>query len=131
MTCAAEWRALSCNKYSLVGGPLPPPAPAVGDGGAIFARNGAVRGPMGVFGYDYLEDHLGRAATDSLRLRRHQGLRGSGGDYAYEVLNLVDGRRTLGAIRDDVSAIYGPVPLELVVEYVRALETIGVLRRRP
>jgi aminopeptidase YwaD len=114
----------------LVGDPGPPPM-ASGDGAVVFHRNGAIRGPMGAFGYDYLEDHLGRAAADSLRLPRHQGLRGSGGDYAYEVLNLVDGRRTVQAIRDDVSAIYGPVPLELVVEYARALETIGVIRRRP
>jgi hypothetical protein len=86
---------------------------------------------MGTFGYDYLAAHLGRAAADSLRLRRFRGLRGDGGDYTYEALNLVDGRRTAGEIRDRLSAIYGPVPLELVVEYLRALETIGVLRRRP
>lgn len=105
-------------------------APAHGDGALVFQRNDAIRGQMGVFGYDYLEDHLGRAAADSLRLPRHQGLRGSGGEYAYECLNLVDGRRTLQEIRDALSAIYGPVPLELVVEYARALEKIDVIRRR-
>ena len=115
----------------LVGAPGPAPAPARGEGAVVFARDGAVRGPMGVFGYDYLEDHLGRAAADSLRLRGHQGLRGSGGEYTYEVLNLVDGRRTVHEIRDAVSAIYGPVPLEVVMEYTRALESIGVIRRRP
>jgi hypothetical protein len=44
-------------------------------------------------------------------------------------LNLVDGRRTLQQIRDDVSAIYGPVPLDVVLEYLRALESINVIRR--
>ncbi len=112
-------------------GPPGVAAEARGDGAIVFQRNVAIRGPMGVFGYDYLEDHLGRAAADSLRLRAHQGMRGSGGDYAYEVLNLTDGRRTLQEIRDAVSAIHGPVPLEFVVEYARALETIGVIRRRP
>ncbi|HKQ57997.1 MAG TPA: DUF4910 domain-containing protein [Candidatus Eisenbacteria bacterium] len=113
----------------LVGDPGAATTPS-GEGAVVFHRNGAVRGPMGVFGYDYLQDHLGRAATDSLKLLAQRGLRGGGGDYAYEVLNLVDGRRTAQAIRDDVSAIYGPVPLEPVVEYLRALETIGILRRR-
>jgi hypothetical protein len=40
----------------------------------------------------------------------------------------VDGRRTAREIRDALSAIYGPVPLEHVVEYLRALQTIGVLK---
>ncbi len=126
----SEATAFLTDLERLVGDPGPPPA-ANGDGAVVFHRNDAVRGPMGVFGYDYLEDHLGRTATDSLRVRRHQGLRGSGGEYAYEILNLVDGRRTMQEIRDAVSAIYGPVPLDVVVEYARALETIGVIRRRP
>jgi len=47
--------------------------------------------------------------------------------YTYEVLNLVNGRRTAQEIRDAVSATYGPVPLEVVVEYLRALESIHVI----
>lgn len=39
----------------------------------------------------------------------------------------MDGRRTALEIRDAVSAIYGPIPLDALVEYLRALETIGVL----
>jgi aminopeptidase YwaD len=49
---------------------------------------------MKAFGYAYLPDHLGEERTSTLRLLGHAGLRGSGGEYAYEVLNLVDGRRT-------------------------------------
>jgi hypothetical protein len=56
------------------------------------------------------------------------GQRGSGGEYAYEILSLSDGHRTAREIRDIVSAEYGPVPLELVVEYLRALLAAGVLR---
>ncbi|CAN5226122.1 hypothetical protein BH20ACI2_BH20ACI2_08000 [soil metagenome] len=48
---------------------------------------------------------------------------------AYEVLNLADGKRNVHQIGGAVSAIYGPVPLELVLEYLRALETLGVVRR--
>jgi hypothetical protein len=32
-------------------------------------------------------------------------------------------------IRDVVSAVYGPVPIEVVVEYLRALESIKVIER--
>jgi len=42
-------------------------------------------------------------------------------------LNLVDGRRTATEIGDSVSAIYGPVPLEMIVEYLRALESIKII----
>jgi hypothetical protein len=43
------------------------------------------------------------------------------------VLNLADGGRNVQQIRDDVSAIYGPVPFDLVLEYLRALEEIKVV----
>ena len=84
---------------------------------------------MSAFGYDYFSDHYGAERESALRLMQFQGLRGSGGEYAYEVLNLVNGRRTAQEIRDFVSATYGPVPLELVVEYLRALESIKVIEQ--
>jgi hypothetical protein len=40
---------------------------------------------------------------------------------------LADGKRNAQQIRDAVSAEYGPVPLEIVFEYLRALEKIGVV----
>jgi aminopeptidase YwaD len=95
----------------------------------VFRRNPALQGPLTTFGYDYLQDHLGARQLGELGLLRHQGLWGAGGDYAYEVLNLVDGARTLQQIRDDVSAIYGPVPTDLVGEYLEALERVGVVLR--
>jgi aminopeptidase YwaD len=97
--------------------------------GPVFERNAEPKGPMSVFGYDYFEDQLGREAARRVRLLGHRGLWGASGDmYAYEVLNFVDGKRTAQEIRDAVSAEFGPVPLELVVEYLRALEKIGVVR---
>jgi hypothetical protein len=44
-------------------------------------------------------------------------------------VNLVDGRRTVGQVRDALAAIYGPVPLTDVAEYLRALAGIGILSR--
>jgi hypothetical protein len=89
--------------------------------------NLAIRGPMSVFGYDYLSDKLGADRAGKLRLREFQGLRGAGGDYAYEVLNLARRGMRASDIRNTVSAIYGPVPLELVVEYLQALKEAHVI----
>ena len=44
-------------------------------------------------------------------------------------MNFADGKRNAQEIRDAVSAEYGPVPLEMVVEYLRALEKIGVVEQ--
>jgi len=43
------------------------------------------------------------------------------------VWNVADGKRNAQEIRDAVSAEYGPVPLEMVVEYLKALEKIGAV----
>jgi len=115
------------NLERLVGATTPAPAPP-GDGRLIFRRNTQLKGPMTVFGYDYFSDHYGVERERKLRLSQYQGLRGGAGEYAYEVLNLVNGRRTAQEIRDAVSATYGPIPLDAVVEYLRALESIGVIR---
>jgi hypothetical protein len=40
--------------------------------------------------------------------------------YAYEIVNFIDGKRTVGEIRDAVSAEYGPVSLDLVADYLSA-----------
>ncbi len=104
-------------------------AEAEGPGALVFLRNRDTRGPMSVFGYDYFQDRCGAKNVCNPRLLRFQGLWGAGGEYAYEVLNLADGTRTAQQIRDAVSAEYGPVPLELVVEYLRALEAIGLVER--
>ncbi|MGH9901045.1 MAG: M28 family peptidase, partial [Pyrinomonadaceae bacterium] len=114
------------NMEKLIGAAQPPALPQ-GDGRLVFRRNPKVKGPMSAFGYDYFTDHFGAEREGALRLLRYQGLRGTGGEYSYEILNFLDGRRTAQEVRDAVSAIYGPVPLEMVVEYLRALESIGII----
>jgi aminopeptidase YwaD len=106
------------------GSPRPAARPT---GDVVYRRNPALEGPLTTFGYDYLDEHLGMDRVAHLRLLRHRGLWGAGGEYAYEVLNLVDGVRTVAAIRDAVSAIYGPVPLDVVSEYLGELESVGVV----
>jgi len=96
--------------------------------GPVYERNPEPKGPLSVFGYDYFEDKYGAEEARKIRLLRYQGEYASGGMYAYEVLNFVNGKRTASEIRDAVSAEFGSVPLELVEEYLQALEKIGVIK---
>jgi hypothetical protein len=50
--------------------------------------------------------------------------------FSYEALNFVDGERSVSDIRDWLVAELGDVPVDHVVEYLSALESIGVIRRR-
>jgi len=106
---------------------LPPKILAHGDGKLIYRRRPELHGPLTVFGYDYFADHARMAGVESPKLLGYEGLWGAGEEYAYEVLNFADGKRNAQEIRDAVSAEYGPVPLEIVVEYLKALEKIGLM----
>jgi hypothetical protein len=101
---------------------------AMGRNETVYTRNADIEGPMGAFGYSYLSDKYGADNVSKLRLRRYSGTYGSGGQYAYEALNFVDGRRTVSDIRDWLTTELGPVPLDLVEEYLLALESIDVIR---
>jgi hypothetical protein len=117
----------------LPGGPmaeaLPPPTTAAGEGSLRFARKTTPKGPLAVFGYDFFADHRKTAGVAAPRLLSYEGLWGAGEEYAYEVLNFADGKRNAQEIRDAVSAEYGPVPVEMVVEYLRTLERVGVVEQ--
>lgn len=93
----------------------------------VFRRRASLKGPMTAFGYDYFDDHFPATRQRPPGLFVYRGLRGSGSEYAYEVLNLVDGRRTVVDITDAVSATYGPVPVDMVFEYLRELQLMGVI----
>lgn len=49
------------------------------------------------------------------------------GDAAYEIVNFIDGTRTVSDIRDAVSAEFGPVALPAVVQYLEALAKAGAV----
>jgi len=80
-------------------------------------------GPLTFQNDDVLVDRLGRERVGQIKLL---GL-DQGRHYAYEVVNFVDGRRSIGEIRDSVSAEFGPISLELVAEYLRACEEAKVV----
>jgi aminopeptidase YwaD len=106
---------------------LPDPGKAPTPTGPVYRRNRAVRGSLDAFGYDYLADHLGREAAGKLALPAFEGIRGGGEDYVYEALNLADGSRTTSEIRDALSAIYGPVPQDVVDAFLAAAAKAGLL----
>jgi aminopeptidase YwaD len=122
-----EWEnIMSLEKELLSGQGMQLAGESPGSGGR-WERNIEAKGPLAVFGYDYFADHAKAAGVATPKLLSYEGLWGGGEEYAYEVLNLANGKRRAQDIRDAVSAEYGPVPLELVVEYLKALEKIGVV----
>jgi len=105
------------------------PQPVEGDAALVFKRKAGPKGPLAVFGYDYFAEHAKAAGVATPKLLSYEGLWGGGEEYAYEVLNFANGKRNTQEIRDAVSAEYGPVPVEMVLEYLQALEKIGVVER--
>ena len=99
----------------------------LGDYRKVWQRGSDPKGPLAVFGYDYFAEHAKAAGIATPKLLIYEGLWGSGEEYAYEVLNFANGKRNAQEIRDAVSAEYGPVPVEMVLEYLLALEKIGVV----
>src|SRR6266446_8961249 len=61
-------------------------------------------------------------ATQLLNVRDQSEL------YAYEIVNFTNGKRTVGEIRDAVSAEYGPLPVNLVADYLDACAEAGIIR---
>lgn len=109
-------------------GSSPGPAPGA-DETPVYRRRGDLKGPMHGMGYSYLDEQLRLKRLPRPALLQHEGLWGEGELYAYEALNLVDGRRSVRQIRDRLSAFFGPVPVETVAAYLDTLEKIGVLER--
>jgi hypothetical protein len=79
---------------------------------------------MNVYYYDYVGE---RAAGDT-RAAERIAARPNGEILLYEMLNLVDGKRSVQAIRDYLAAAYGLIAVEEVADYLRLLEKVGVIR---
>ena len=122
---------LSLQRFGLlVGEPErmgPPPASAAGTG-TIYRRDPKLKGPMNGFGYSWLDDRLARAKLERPALLSREPA-WEGPSFGYEALNLVDGRRSVQQIRDELASTVGPAPVEDVAAYLAALERLGVIRR--
>jgi hypothetical protein len=93
-------------------------------GTIVPKRNPKVIGNLEVYYYDYIDDHLnGESPGDLARLASLP----NGGTLAYETLNLVNGKRNVRHIRDVLSAAYGAVPTDALLDYLKLLEKIGVV----
>jgi aminopeptidase YwaD len=99
------------------------PRSVTSDYGRVAVRK--VVGPMSIYYYDYVTE---RASGDDLRVIERINAKAGGEIILYEILNLVDGKRSIQAIRDYVAAAYGPVAIEDVADYLRLLEKIGVVK---
>ncbi len=106
---------------------LTPGTRPVSPSGPVYRR---VRreGPMNGFGYSWFDDHLAQAGLTRPRLLSRQP-EGEVASYGYEALNLVDGHRSVGEIRDYLAATLGAVPMDEVAEYLDILARLGVLAR--
>jgi aminopeptidase YwaD len=84
-----------------------------------------ILGPMNVYYYDYVADH---ASPEDMHAVEAIASRPGGEVTLYEILNLVDGKRSIQEIRDYIAAAYGQIPIDLVSDYLRLLDKIGVVR---
>jgi len=124
-----EWVHTTALETHLLSGRAVRTEILLGDYGKLWERKAQPKGPLAVFGYDYFAEHAKAAGIATPKLLSYEGLWGVGEEYAYEVLNFANGKRNTQEIRDAVSAEYRPVPVEMVLEYLQALEKIGVVER--
>jgi hypothetical protein len=90
-------------------------------------------GPLTYQNDNVLLAHLGKDRYAKIQLINSEAspmlnVRDQSELYAYEIVNFVDGKRSIGEIRDAVSAEYGPIPINLVTDYLQACVEAGVIR---
>jgi hypothetical protein len=103
----------------------PGPAPAPARDKRVPVRHPDVRGPLGVYYYDHLEEVLGTGFAAPALQGRPQG-----DVLAYECLNLVDGRRSVAEIRDVLTGRYARVTVAEVAQYLDLLARAKVVSWR-
>jgi aminopeptidase YwaD len=91
----------------------------------VPVRSPAVRGPLAPDG-EWVVEKTGAAAANIAIARAPNS-----GDVTYEIVNFVDGTRTVSEIRDAVSAEFEPVALKDVAEYLDLLARAGAITFKP
>ena len=79
---------------------------------------------MNVYYYDYVAD---RADAADLAIVRKVSSMPRGDILLYEILNLVDGKRSIEDITDYLDAAYEDVPIDCVTDYLKLLNKVGVV----
>jgi hypothetical protein len=84
-----------------------------------------VKGPLAPNG-DWVMEKVGpQAATIAIARVPNSG------DLTYEIVNFIDGARSVSEIRDAVSAEFEPVDLAAVAEYLNVLVKAGAISFKP
>jgi len=87
----------------------------------VPVRNASVKGPLAPDG-EWVIDKAGESAATIAIARVADA-----GDVTYEVVNFIDGIRSVGEIRDAVSAELRPIDLRAVAEYLELLAKAGAV----
>ena len=92
-------------------------------------------GPLTFQNDDVLRDRLGADRVRNIKLLNADSdklikVQNRGALYAYEIVNFVDGQRTVADIRDAVAGELGPIPLDVVSDYLKACEEAKVIALR-
>jgi aminopeptidase YwaD len=111
-----------------------PPWHTESDASRVPART-AEFGPLTFQNDDVLLDRLGSERMGMIKLLDRKSSRmfrvqDRSALYAYEIVNFVDGKRSVGEIRDAVAAEYGPIPLDVVADYLKACEEAKIVTLR-
>ena len=84
-------------------------------------RKATVKGPLAPNG-EWVVEKAGSAAA-SIAITRLP----NSDDVTYEIVNFIDGKRSIGEIRDAVSAEFEPIDLKAVAEYLDVLAKAGAV----
>jgi hypothetical protein len=103
---------------------LPVAPPRTAADARIPVRNPGVKGPLAPGG-DWVREKAG-AGSVSIAIGRVA----NSDDVTYEIVNFIDGARTVSEIRDAVSAEFEPLELRAVVEYLDLLAKAGAVSFR-
>jgi aminopeptidase YwaD len=87
----------------------------------VPVRNPGVKGPLAPNGEWMIEKAGATAAAAAIARLPNSG------DVTYEIVNFIDGVRTVREIRDAVSAEFEPLDLSMVAEYVDLLAKAGAV----
>ncbi len=92
-------------------------------------------GPLTFQNDDVLRDRLGEERLNKIQLlragsSRFVNVQDKSALYAYEIVNFVDGKRSVADIRDAVSAEFGPIPLGIVSDYLNACDEAKIITFR-
>jgi hypothetical protein len=126
-----EWLDQSAEKRGVHDFKALPPWHAEPSASRVPVRT-AEFGPLTYQNDDVLLDRLGSERVGKIKLlgggsNRLLRAQDQGELYAYEIVNFVDGKRSVGEIRDAVAAEFGPIPLDVVADYLKALEEAKIV----